>query len=110
MPPYRLRGEVEQAGCEVGALEEALRVLVVLGGSPLADVVQVDGELGGVERLAFAEVFAGLDHVEPRLELRHGSILSGPREAARVRVQYPDLEVAVGERSRLTPVADDQAR
>ena len=59
--PYR---EVEQACCDVGALEEALGVLVDFRRSPLADVIQVDGELGGVERLAFAEVLAKTPEVK----------------------------------------------
>ena len=53
---------------EVGAGEEAVGLLVVGRGAVVADVVQVDGEFGGVERFAFAEVFAGRDDFVPGFE------------------------------------------
>ena len=52
----RQRGQVLR---EVGPREEPVRLLVIRRGAVVAYVVQVDGKLGGVEGLAFAEVFPG---------------------------------------------------
>ena len=51
--------------------KKRLRLLVVLGSPMLADVIQVDRELGGIQWSPFAEVFTGCDDLEPRFELRH---------------------------------------
>ena len=59
-PPDRLGGEVLQVPGQVRPLEEPLGVLVVLAGSTVADVVEVDGELRGVQRSPLAQVLAGL--------------------------------------------------
>ena len=50
--PDHLRREQRQVLRQKGAVEEPLRVLVVLEGATVPDVVQVDGELRGVERPA----------------------------------------------------------
>ena len=56
------RGEVLG---EIGAGEEAVRLLVVRRGAVVADVVEVDGKFGGVERFALAEVLARRDDFVP---------------------------------------------
>ena len=63
-----------------GASEEAVGLLVVGRGAVVADVVQVDGEFGGVERFAFAEILAGRDDFVPGFEghkLESESFLAG---------------------------------
>jgi hypothetical protein len=73
-PAHGLGGEVLEAPGQVRTLEEASRVLVIPGDALFvqADVVEVDGELGGVQGLALAEVLAGGHDVEPGLQLGHG--------------------------------------
>ena len=51
--------QVQQVAGQVRPLEEPLRVLVVLGARPVADLVEVDGELRRIQRPALAQVFAG---------------------------------------------------
>ena len=58
---------------EIGAREEAVGLLVVRRGAAVADVVQVDGELGGVERFALAQVLARRDDFVPGLEAHTSS-------------------------------------
>ena len=54
-----LGGQVRQVLRQVRPLEEPLGLLVVRRGAAVADLVEVDGELGGVQRPALAQVFAG---------------------------------------------------
>lgn len=55
---------------QVGTGEEAVGLLIIRRGLVVADVVQVDSELGGVEGFAFAKVFAGGDNFVPGFQTR----------------------------------------
>ena len=55
------------------ALEEALRLDVILVRPPITDVVEVDGEFRGVERPVLAEVFPGRDELIPGSKFCHRS-------------------------------------
>ena len=68
---HHLHREVAEVLGEVRALEELGGVLVDRRGAAVADVVEVDGELGGVERAPFAEILAGGDDLVPGL---HGGV------------------------------------
>jgi hypothetical protein len=57
----------------VGAVEKALGVGVILGRPAVADLVEVDGELGGVEGAVLAQVLAQLDDVVLGFQLGHGA-------------------------------------
>ena len=63
--------QVGQVPGQVGPVEEPARILVILWRSPRAHVVQVHRELGGVEGLAFPQVFPRGHDMEPGLQLRH---------------------------------------
>src|SRR5437762_78980 len=49
---------------------------VVLRCSAIANLVEVNRELGSVERAVFAQIFARRDDLIPRLQLRHIRLLS----------------------------------
>ena len=67
-PAQHLAGQVGQVAGQVGAAEEAGRVLVVAGRAAVAHLVQVDGELGRVQGAVFPQVFAGVDDLVPGFE------------------------------------------
>jgi hypothetical protein len=54
-----------------GPTEESVGLNVILVCPLFADMVEMDSEFGGVERVAFAEVFAGRDDLVPGFELGH---------------------------------------
>ena len=59
-PADHLRSQAAQVLRQVGPLEELLRVLVDARRPAVAHLVQVDGELRSVQRLALAQVLAGV--------------------------------------------------
>ena len=63
--------EFLQATGEKCSVKEALRILVVFRRPSVPDVVKVDGEFGGVERSAVAEILARRDDFVPRLLSHH---------------------------------------
>src|SRR5215217_3171614 len=73
-PSHGLSCEVNQVMRQVGPLKESLRLLVVLRSTPCPDVVEVNGELGGVEQFALAQVLARRDDLEPRLQASQVSL------------------------------------
>ncbi len=50
----------------VGALEELFGVLINVRGAACLHLIQMHGELGGVQRPAFTQVFAGKYNLIPR--------------------------------------------
>jgi hypothetical protein len=75
-PSHRLGGKILEVPGEECPLEEAPRILAVLRGSVIADVIQVDGELRGVQRTSFAKVFARWYEFLAGLQLGHFRSLS----------------------------------
>ena len=61
-------GEAGEVLREVGAIEEAIGLLIIGGRAAIAHLIEMHRELGCVERLAFTQVFAGGDDPIPRFE------------------------------------------
>src|SRR5262245_50247706 len=77
--------ELAQARRYERAVEEPLRVLVVVRRPTVANVVEVDGELGSVQRSPVPQILSGSDDLVPGFE-RHGGLRSSATEARRVSV------------------------
>ena len=75
--PHDFAGQGGEVFGDVGARKEAVGLLVVRRGAVIANVVQVDCELGGVEGFAFAQVLARGDDFIPGLEAHIGECGSG---------------------------------
>ena len=63
--PHDFGGQGGEILREVRTSEEAVGLLVIRRGAIIADIVQVNGELGGVKRFALAEILAGRDDFVP---------------------------------------------
>ena len=48
------------------------RVLIVRTGVTVANMVQMNRKLGGIQRLALPQILAGNDHFVPRLQAGYG--------------------------------------
>src|SRR5437879_439919 len=57
----------------MSALEETLGLTVVFRRAAVADVIQVDGKLGGIQGPVLAQILAGADDAVPGFQLGHGS-------------------------------------
>ena len=75
--PKHLGREVDQARREMRAFEELPRVRVVRRGTPLANVVEMDRELGGVQWPVLTEVLPGRDDLIPGFHSSHQTVSSG---------------------------------
>ena len=62
----REAGEILGQECTV---EEPLRILVVLRSGSRANLIQMHGEFGSIDRFAFPQVFSRFRNVVPRLQL-----------------------------------------
>jgi len=60
---------------EEGAVEEPLRILVVVRSGSRANLIQMHGEFGGIDRFAFPQVFSRFGNVVPWLQLHFPAIL-----------------------------------
>ena len=64
-PAHDLAGKTGEIFGKLSACEEAIGLLVIGRSGSVANVVEVDGEFGGVEGFPFAEVFARGDNFIP---------------------------------------------
>src|SRR5690606_2249508 len=78
-PAHGLYSEFPEVLCEERAVEELDRLLVHARRSSISDVVEVDGELGRVEGLAFSQVLARGDDLVPGLHESSSSTLRSAR-------------------------------
>jgi len=74
-PTDHLRGQSAEVLGEVRPLEEALWLLIIRRGAAVADLVEVNGELRSVERLALAQVLAGSDDFVPGFKVGHANLV-----------------------------------
>jgi len=75
-PPHDLGCQIEQALGEIGPLEEPVRLDVVLVCPAIADVVQMHGELGRIQRPILTKILTRSDDLVPGFEFCH---VSAPR-------------------------------
>lgn len=73
-----LAGEGGEIPGQVRAREEPVRFLVVWRSASVADVVEVDGEFGGIKGFALTQVLARSNDFIPRFQ-RHINTSCGPK-------------------------------